>query len=126
MSILKLEIKKKVAEMKLKFTHLEDMKDDWADMDTHCVFGAATKIPFRLNQNQALLTFEDEEGRMYILIIKLMSDVFHLVAVWFSPKGILKGMGKNLVLIFYTIRSSFDSIEVLLFPLKIYFYIYYS
>ncbi|XP_017591566.1 PREDICTED: N-myc-interactor isoform X2 [Corvus brachyrhynchos] len=55
------EIKKKVAEMKLKFTHLEDMKDDWADMDTHCVFGAATKIPFRLNQNQALLTFEDEE-----------------------------------------------------------------
>ncbi|XP_066179293.1 N-myc-interactor [Sylvia atricapilla] len=56
-------IKKKVAEMKLKFTHLEEMKDDGADLDmgTHCVFGAATKIPFRLNQNQALLTFEDEE-----------------------------------------------------------------
>ncbi|XP_066046537.1 N-myc-interactor [Chamaea fasciata] len=56
-------IKKKVAEMKLKFSHLEKMKDDGADldMDTHCVFGAATKIPFRLNQNQALLTFEDEE-----------------------------------------------------------------
>lgn len=63
-SILKLEIKKKVAEMKLKFTHLEEMKDAGADldMDTHCVFGAATEIPFRLNQNQALLTFEDEEG----------------------------------------------------------------
>ncbi|XP_068051214.1 N-myc-interactor [Anomalospiza imberbis] len=58
-----LEMKKKVAEMKLKFTHLKEMKDDGADMDmdTHCVFGAATKIPFRLNQNQALLTFEDEE-----------------------------------------------------------------
>ncbi|XP_037999359.1 N-myc-interactor isoform X2 [Motacilla alba alba] len=58
-----LEIKKKVAEMKLKFTHLEEMKDDGADvdMDTHCVFGVATKTPFRLNQNQALLTFEDEE-----------------------------------------------------------------
>uniref|UniRef100_A0A8C3R140 N-myc and STAT interactor n=1 Tax=Cyanoderma ruficeps TaxID=181631 RepID=A0A8C3R140_9PASS len=56
-------IKKKVAEMKLKFTHLENVKDDGADldMDTHCVFGAATKIPFRLNQNHALLTFEDEE-----------------------------------------------------------------
>ncbi|XP_032919926.1 N-myc-interactor isoform X1 [Catharus ustulatus] len=56
-------IQKKVAEMKLKFSHLEEMKDEGADvdMDTHCVFGAATKIPFRLNQNQALLTFEDEE-----------------------------------------------------------------
>lgn len=56
-------IQKKVAEMKLKFTHLEEMKDGGADvdMDTHCVFGAATKIPFRLNQKQALLTFEDEE-----------------------------------------------------------------
>ncbi|CAN8218337.1 unnamed protein product [Coccothraustes coccothraustes] len=56
-------IKKKVAEMKLKFTHLEEMKDDGAfvDMDTRCVFGVATKTPFRLNQNQALLTFEDEE-----------------------------------------------------------------
>ncbi|XP_014104697.1 PREDICTED: N-myc-interactor isoform X1 [Pseudopodoces humilis] len=58
-----LEIKKNVAEMKLKFIHLEEMKDDGADvdMDTHCVFGAATKVPFQLNQNQALLTFEDEE-----------------------------------------------------------------
>ncbi|XP_062354420.1 N-myc-interactor isoform X2 [Cinclus cinclus] len=57
------QIQKKVAEMKLKFTHLEEMKDAGAgmDLDTHCVFGAATKIPFRLNQNQALLTFEDEE-----------------------------------------------------------------
>ncbi|XP_023787211.1 N-myc-interactor isoform X2 [Cyanistes caeruleus] len=58
-----LEIKKNVAEMKLKFIHLEEMKVDGADvdMDTHCVFGAATKVPFQLNQNQALLTFEDEE-----------------------------------------------------------------
>lgn len=56
-------IKKKVAEMKLKFTHLEEMKDDGSDLDgdIECVFGAATKAPFRLNQNQALLTFEDEE-----------------------------------------------------------------
>ncbi|XP_056352675.1 N-myc-interactor isoform X1 [Oenanthe melanoleuca] len=60
---LLMEIQKKVAEMKLKFSDLEEMKDDGADvdMDTHCVFRAATKIPFRLNQNQALLTFEDEE-----------------------------------------------------------------
>ncbi|XP_074403934.1 N-myc-interactor isoform X2 [Zonotrichia albicollis] len=61
--VKELEVKKKVAEMQLKFTHLEEMKDDGADkdMDTHCVFGVATKTPFRLNQNQALLTFEDEE-----------------------------------------------------------------
>ncbi|XP_030912862.1 N-myc-interactor isoform X2 [Geospiza fortis] len=61
--VKELEITKKVAEMKLKFTHLEEMKDHGAnvDMDTHCVFGVATKTPFRLNQNQALLTFEDEE-----------------------------------------------------------------
>lgn len=58
-----LEMNKKVAEMKMKFTYLEEIKDDGADvdMDTHCVFGVATKTPFRLNQNQALLTFEDEE-----------------------------------------------------------------
>ncbi|XP_072730095.1 N-myc-interactor [Ciconia boyciana] len=55
------QIKKKVAEMKMKFTHMEDMKDDYPDMNTHCVFGVTTKIPFRLNQNQALITFEDEE-----------------------------------------------------------------
>uniref|UniRef100_A0A8C0FAJ0 N-myc and STAT interactor n=1 Tax=Bubo bubo TaxID=30461 RepID=A0A8C0FAJ0_BUBBB len=55
------QIKKKVAEMKVKFTHMEDMTDDNPDMNTHCVFGVTTKIPFRLNQNQALITFEDEE-----------------------------------------------------------------
>ncbi|XP_054685516.1 N-myc-interactor isoform X2 [Grus americana] len=55
------QIKKKVAEVKMKFTHMEDLEDDYADVNTHCVLGATTKIPFRLNQNQALLTFEDEE-----------------------------------------------------------------
>ncbi|KAM6071310.1 N-myc-interactor isoform 2-T5 [Chlamydotis macqueenii] len=54
-------IKKKVAEMKLKFTHMEDRTYDYPDMNTYCVFGVTTKMPFRLNKNQALLTFEDEE-----------------------------------------------------------------
>ncbi|XP_027512126.1 N-myc-interactor isoform X2 [Corapipo altera] len=54
------QVQKKVAEMKLKFSHMEGMNND-SDMDTHCVFGGNVKIPFRLNQNQALLTFEDEE-----------------------------------------------------------------
>lgn len=56
-----LEIKKKVAEMQLKFTHLEEMSRADVDMDTHCVCEVATKTPFKLSQNQALLTFEDEE-----------------------------------------------------------------
>ncbi|XP_009693497.1 PREDICTED: N-myc-interactor [Cariama cristata] len=55
------QIKKKVAEMKMKFSHMEDMKNDYPDLNIQCVFGVTTKIPFRLNQNQALLTFEDEE-----------------------------------------------------------------
>lgn len=58
--------------MKMKFSHMEDTKDDYPDVNTHCVFGVATKIPFRLNQNQALLTFEHEEGMMHVLSIKLM------------------------------------------------------
>lgn len=64
--------------MKMKFSHMEDMKDDYPDVNTHCVFGVATKIPFRLNQNQALLTFEDEEGMMHILSIKLMSLTYFI------------------------------------------------
>ncbi|KAM9550617.1 N-myc-interactor isoform 1-T1 [Guaruba guarouba] len=55
------QINKEVAEMKMKFAYMEDTKDDYQDMNTHCVFGVTTKIPFRLDQNQVLLTFEDEE-----------------------------------------------------------------
>ncbi|XP_009271375.1 PREDICTED: N-myc-interactor isoform X2 [Aptenodytes forsteri] len=55
------QIKRKVVEMKMKFTYMEDVKDDYPDTNTHCVFGVTTKIPFTLSQNQALLTFEDEE-----------------------------------------------------------------
>ncbi|KAM4668443.1 N-myc-interactor isoform 2-T4 [Amazona ochrocephala] len=55
------EINKEVAEMKLKFAHMEDTKDNYQDMNTQCVFGVTTKIPFRLDQNQVLLTFEDKE-----------------------------------------------------------------
>ncbi|XP_062435161.1 N-myc-interactor isoform X2 [Rhea pennata] len=55
------QIKKKIAEMKMKFVQMEDMKDDNPDMNTHCVFYVTTKIPFKLDKNQALLTFEDEK-----------------------------------------------------------------
>lgn len=64
-------MKKKVAEMKLKFSHLEDMKDDCLE-EMRCVFGVTTKIPFRLNPNQALLTFEDEEGMCRISVVCTM------------------------------------------------------
>lgn len=52
--------------MKMKFAHMEDMKDNYQHMNTHCVFGVTTKIPFRLDENQVLLTFEDKEGMMHI------------------------------------------------------------
>ncbi|XP_069717701.1 N-myc-interactor isoform X2 [Phaenicophaeus curvirostris] len=55
------QIKKEVAETTVKFSHLEDVQCDYPDMNTHCVFGVATQIPFRLTQTQALLTFEDEQ-----------------------------------------------------------------
>ncbi|KAM6333096.1 N-myc-interactor [Podargus strigoides] len=55
------QVKKKVEEMKLKFTDMGKEKDDYPDTNTYCDFHVATKVPFRLNQNQALLTFEDEE-----------------------------------------------------------------
>uniref|UniRef100_A0A8C3M183 N-myc and STAT interactor n=1 Tax=Chrysolophus pictus TaxID=9089 RepID=A0A8C3M183_CHRPC len=55
------KIKKKVAEMKVEFTHMEDTEGDFPDTNTCCVFSVTTRIPFKLNQNQALLTLEDEE-----------------------------------------------------------------
>uniref|UniRef100_A0A8C9FQM1 NID domain-containing protein n=1 Tax=Pavo cristatus TaxID=9049 RepID=A0A8C9FQM1_PAVCR len=55
------DIKKKVAEMKVEFTHMEDTGGVVPDMNTRCVFSVTTRIPFKLNQNQALLTLEDEE-----------------------------------------------------------------
>lgn len=64
--------------MKMKFTHMEDVKDDYPDTNTRCVFGVTTKIPFTLSQNQALLTFEDEEGMMHILSIKLLSLMYFI------------------------------------------------
>lgn len=55
------KIKKRVAEMKVEFTRMEDTEGDILDMNTHCVFSVTTRIPFKLNQNRALLTLEDEE-----------------------------------------------------------------
>ncbi|XP_072198171.1 N-myc-interactor [Excalfactoria chinensis] len=55
------KIKKRVAEMKVEFSHMEDTEGDIPDMNTRCVFSITTRIPFKLNQNQALLTLEDEE-----------------------------------------------------------------
>ena len=55
------KIKKKVAEMKVVFTNMEDSEGDFPDMNTRCVFSVTTRIPFKLNQNHALLTLEDEE-----------------------------------------------------------------
>lgn len=64
--------------MKVQFTHMEDTEGDFPDTNTRCVFSVTTRIPFKLNQNQALLTLEDEEGMMHILSIKLMSLMYFI------------------------------------------------
>lgn len=64
--------------MKVVFTNMEDSEGDFPDMNTRCVFSVTTRIPFKLNQNHALLTLEDEEGMMHILSTKLMSLMYFI------------------------------------------------
>ncbi|KAM9189369.1 N-myc-interactor [Mergus octosetaceus] len=70
------KIEKKVADMKVEFTHMEDTKDDFPDTNTRCIFSVTSKIPFKLNQNQALLTFEDAEVAQRL--IKMGKHSLHL------------------------------------------------
>ncbi|EOB08250.1 N-myc-interactor, partial [Anas platyrhynchos] len=69
-------IEKKIADMKVEFTHMEDTKDDFPDNNTRCVFSVTSKIPFKLNQNQALLAFEDAEVAQRL--IKMGKHSLHL------------------------------------------------
>lgn len=64
--------------MKVVFTNMEDTEGDFPDMNTRCVFSVTTRIPFKLNQNHALLTLEDEEGMMHILSTELMSLMYFI------------------------------------------------
>eukprot|EP00075_Anas_platyrhynchos_P024885 XP_027314138.1 N-myc-interactor [Anas platyrhynchos] len=70
------KIEKKIADMKVEFTHMEDTKDDFPDNNTRCVFSVTSKIPFKLNQNQALLAFEDAEVAQRL--IKMGKHSLHL------------------------------------------------
>ncbi|XP_053262462.1 N-myc-interactor isoform X1 [Podarcis raffonei] len=53
-------LKNDIPEKKMKFMRLENIKDENMYMNITCLFHIATKIPFRLSQGEALITFEEE------------------------------------------------------------------
>uniref|UniRef100_A0A8C3IQP5 N-myc and STAT interactor n=1 Tax=Chrysemys picta bellii TaxID=8478 RepID=A0A8C3IQP5_CHRPI len=55
------EIKREIPKKKMKFTRMENAESDDTFLNTCCLFHIAAKIPFRLQQRQALLTFEEED-----------------------------------------------------------------
>nr|XP_042716787.1 N-myc-interactor isoform X2 [Chrysemys picta bellii] len=54
-------IKREIPKKKMKFTRMENAESDDTFLNTCCLFHIAAKIPFRLQQRQALLTFEEED-----------------------------------------------------------------
>ncbi|XP_006125700.1 N-myc-interactor [Pelodiscus sinensis] len=54
-------IKRVIPKKKMKFTGMENAENDDAFLNTCCLFHIAAKIPFRLQQRQALLAFEEED-----------------------------------------------------------------
>ncbi|XP_033020444.1 N-myc-interactor [Lacerta agilis] len=53
-------LKNDIPEKKMKFVRLENIKDEGMYMNINCLFHIASKIPFRLSQGEALITFEEE------------------------------------------------------------------
>uniref|UniRef100_A0A8C8R9R5 N-myc and STAT interactor n=1 Tax=Pelusios castaneus TaxID=367368 RepID=A0A8C8R9R5_9SAUR len=56
-----LRIKREIPKKKMKFTGMEKAENKDAVLNTCCLLHVAAKIPFRLQQRQALLTFEEED-----------------------------------------------------------------
>ncbi|XP_038278616.1 N-myc-interactor isoform X1 [Dermochelys coriacea] len=54
-------IKREIPKKKMKFTGMKNAESDDTFLNTCCLFHIAAKIPFRLQQRQALLTFEEED-----------------------------------------------------------------
>ncbi|XP_065417728.1 N-myc-interactor isoform X2 [Chrysemys picta bellii] len=54
-------IKREIPKKKMKFIRMENAESDDTFLNTCCLFHIAAKIPFRLQQRQALLTFEEED-----------------------------------------------------------------
>ncbi|XP_050825276.1 N-myc-interactor isoform X4 [Gopherus flavomarginatus] len=54
-------IKREIPKKKMKFTRMENAESDDTFLNTCCLFHITAKIPFRLQQRQALLTFEEED-----------------------------------------------------------------
>lgn len=60
----------------MKFTKMKNTENNDRVLNTHCLCCVAAKIPFKLKQGEALLTFEDEDGMMHIYI-NININVFH-------------------------------------------------
>ncbi|XP_042302074.1 N-myc-interactor isoform X2 [Sceloporus undulatus] len=54
------QLKRDIPEKKMKCTHLENIENEDDCMNISCLFHITPKIPFRLNQGEALITFEQE------------------------------------------------------------------
>ncbi|CAM5088831.1 unnamed protein product [Natator depressus] len=54
-------IKREIQKKTMKFTGMKNAESDDTFLNTCCLFHIAAKIPFRLQQRQALLTFEEED-----------------------------------------------------------------
>ncbi|KYO18015.1 N-myc-interactor isoform B [Alligator mississippiensis] len=56
-----IQIKKEVPKKIMKFTKMKNTENNDRVLNTHCLCCVAAKIPFKLKQGEALLTFEDED-----------------------------------------------------------------
>ncbi|XP_074159576.1 N-myc-interactor isoform X3 [Sminthopsis crassicaudata] len=78
-------IKKNVPKKKMKFTSVENPKDDSQYLNISCSFQVTTQFEYELQKGQALLTFEDEEVAQNVIkrgrhLVKLENEKVQLMA----------------------------------------------
>uniref|UniRef100_A0A8D0G9G0 N-myc and STAT interactor n=1 Tax=Sphenodon punctatus TaxID=8508 RepID=A0A8D0G9G0_SPHPU len=67
-------LKRDLPEKKLKFMRKEDADNDDVPFDIRCLFNVAAKIPFKVQEKEALVTFEEEDVAQ-----KLIGKGVHIV-----------------------------------------------
>ncbi|XP_054827878.1 N-myc-interactor isoform X2 [Eublepharis macularius] len=60
-------LKRFIPETKVKFTHLEKVKNEEMHTNICCFFDVSTNISFKLNKGEALITFEEENVTQELL-----------------------------------------------------------
>ncbi|KAM9032332.1 N-myc-interactor isoform 1-T2 [Sarcophilus harrisii] len=78
-------IKKNVPKKKMKFTSVENPKDDRQYLNISCSFQVTTQLEYELQQGQALITFEDEQVAQNVIkrgrhFVKLENEKVQLMA----------------------------------------------